>query len=325
MLDSCVRCTSVSFTLEHCTDIVSLYPFFFKKKKKQAFDSRVPIFCVTFQAEHREGSPWQPSSVPHSGGNSDDCARGGDTSSSGSLRCWLRCPTIRTPRWTPRMPPYGDRRFGTSTGVGPAEYFELSSDDGRPTAGTRAACMLEPCPQGTVERHSGIGYELVQPLDAPVLQMVEQLPDVFQFFATCLPVVADQVIDVPKISVEDIPARTSGSRAAAGGTVGGSADHPLPPQATDFCADRRQSSSAWSWASSSRFSPKTESDSALLSRSLTFLVVAHSPAGVGDADDAFQGFFFSRTFPRHKEKCERHSAGHCRSRRGHQRMDAGGL
>ena len=42
----------------------------------------------------------------------------------------------------------------------------------------RTASVLEPWPQGKVERHSGIGYELVQALDAPMLQMVEQLPDV---------------------------------------------------------------------------------------------------------------------------------------------------
>ena len=49
-----------------------------------------------------------------------------------------------------------------------------------------------------MERHDGIAYELVQALDALVLQMVEQLPDVHHFFATCLPVVAEQDIDVPK-------------------------------------------------------------------------------------------------------------------------------
>ena len=37
--------------------------------------------------------------------------------------------------------------------------------------------------------------------------MVEQLPDVHHFFATCLPVVAEQVIDVPKILLENIPSR----------------------------------------------------------------------------------------------------------------------
>ena len=58
--------------------------------------------------------------------------------------------------------------------MGPAEHSELSLDDGRPTAGTRP----EHWPQGKVERHSGIGYEVVLALDALVLQLVEQLPDV---------------------------------------------------------------------------------------------------------------------------------------------------
>ena len=99
------------------------------------------------------------------------------------------------------------QKTGTSTRVGPAEYYELSSDDGRPTAGTRPASMLEPWPQGKMERHDGIAYELVQALDAPVLQMVEQLPNVVQFFATHLPVVAEPVIAVPKIVPHDVPTR----------------------------------------------------------------------------------------------------------------------
>ena len=37
--------------------------------------------------------------------------------------------------------------------------------------------------------------------------MVEQLPNVHQFFASCLPVVAEQVIDVPKIILENFPSR----------------------------------------------------------------------------------------------------------------------
>ena len=51
-----------------------------------------------------------------------------------------------------------------------------------------------------VQRHAGTGYEIVQNLDVPVLQMVEQLPNVLRFFATRLPVVSEQVIDVLKIS-----------------------------------------------------------------------------------------------------------------------------
>ena len=95
----------------------------------------------------------------------------------------------------------------TSTRVGPAEYYELSSDDGRPTRCERPVALLKPWPQEQVQRHAGIGYELVQALDALVLQMVEQLPDVHHFFATCLPVVAEQVIDVPKIILENISSR----------------------------------------------------------------------------------------------------------------------
>ena len=50
-----------------------------------------------------------------------------------------------------------------------------------------------------MQRHSGIGYEIVN-LGVLVLQMVEQLPNVLRFFATRLSVVSEQVIDVPKIS-----------------------------------------------------------------------------------------------------------------------------
>ena len=89
----------------------------------------------------------------------------------------------------------------------PAEYYELSSDDGRPTGGERPAALLEPWPQGKMERHDNIAYELVQALDAPVVQTVEQLPNVVQFFATQLLVVAEPVIEVPKILPHDVPPR----------------------------------------------------------------------------------------------------------------------
>ena len=102
--------------------------------------------------------------------------------------------------------PRGQRTV-TSTRVGPAEYFELSSDDGRPTGRERPAALLEPRPQGEVQHHAGIGYELAQSLDVPVLHMVEQLSDVLQFFATCLPVVAEPVIEVPKIFLDRAPQR----------------------------------------------------------------------------------------------------------------------
>ena len=96
------------------------------------------------------------------------------------------------------------QKTGTSTRVGPAEYYELSSDDGRPTGGERPAALLEPWPQGKL---LGIGYEIVQSLDVPVPQMGEQLPNIVQFFAAHLPVVVEPVIEVPKILPHDIPPR----------------------------------------------------------------------------------------------------------------------
>ena len=45
---------------------------------------------------------------------------------------------------------------------------------------------------------------LVQILDAPVPQMVDQLPDIEQFFRALLPV-PEQVIEVPKILPDEVP------------------------------------------------------------------------------------------------------------------------
>ena len=60
-------------------------------------------------------------------------------------------------------------------------------------------------PQGRSLRHF-VGHLPAPSLDVPVLQMVDQLVDVFRFFDTLCPV-AEQVIDVPKIFLDDIPAR----------------------------------------------------------------------------------------------------------------------
>ena len=81
--------------------------------------------------------------------------------------------------------------------MGPAERFELSSQaHGRDAA----------WPQVKVERHSGIGHELVLALDGCVLQMGDWFVDTLQFFRT--PVVAEQVVEVPKLLLEDsIPRR----------------------------------------------------------------------------------------------------------------------
>ena len=58
-----------------------------------------------------------------------------------------------------------------------------------------------------MERHDGIAYELVHRLDVPVPQMGEQLPNVVQFFSALLLVVAEPVIEVPKILPHDVPLR----------------------------------------------------------------------------------------------------------------------
>ena len=99
------------------------------------------------------------------------------------------------------------QKTGTSTRVGPAEYFELFSDDGRPTGGERPAALLEPWPQGKLLRHDGIGYEIVQSIDFLLPQMGEPLPNIVQFFAAQLPVGAEPVIEVPKIFLDKTPQR----------------------------------------------------------------------------------------------------------------------
>ena len=81
-------------------------------------------------------------------------------------------------------------------------------EGGELSIGVRPASLEEGRPQGKVQRHAGIEYEIVQNLDALALQMVEQLPNVLQFSLTRWPVGAEQVwncearqvIDVPKIS-----------------------------------------------------------------------------------------------------------------------------
>ena len=69
-----------------------------------------------------------------------------------------------------------------------------------PPPGTRPAPLVEVPPQGAMVQHSGIGFELLQALDVPVLQLVEQPVDVESFFRTSVPAVAEQVIDVPKLA-----------------------------------------------------------------------------------------------------------------------------
>ena len=45
-------------------------------------------------------------------------------------------------------------RAQKTASAGPAEYFDLFSDDGMPARGERPAALLEPRPQPGVQRHT---------------------------------------------------------------------------------------------------------------------------------------------------------------------------
>ena len=90
-----------------------------------------------------------------------------------------------------------------------AVYYEMDTgeDDGSAPAAARPAPLMEVLPQVGLGRHVGIAFELVHQLDVPVPQTVEQLPNIVQFFSTLVPVVAELVIEVPKILPHDVPPR----------------------------------------------------------------------------------------------------------------------
>ena len=80
-------------------------------------------------------------------------------------------------------------------------------------------------PQERVQRHAvqqiGDSAPFLPSLDVPVLLMGEQLVEVSKLLDVAVP---EQVLEVPKIFVDDIPPRLSAREPTAGGTVGGSAD-----------------------------------------------------------------------------------------------------
>ena len=125
-------------------------------------------------------------------------------------------------------------------------------EGGELSAGVRLAPLEEVRPQGKLERHAGIGYEIVQNFDVPVPQMVEQLPNIVQFFAALSPV-PEQVIAVPKILPHDVPPRCL------------CRDTLLAEQLVEvptiisysFLLQPRRHSSSWASFWSSRFSSRT--------------------------------------------------------------------
>ena len=231
-------------------------------------------------------------------------------------------------------------RAQKTASAGLAEYFELSSDDGRPAGGERPAALLEPRPQERDRRHTGVGYEIAQNLEVPVPQMGEQLP------AAQLPVVAEPVIDVPKILPQVIPLRRRRRRTQLAeqlvhvptvvsysslqqltaeqivdipvpgggggrGSLQGSRVRPRPNRAAYCGADSR---------AEDRF-PRQNPAADVgqfpdiparrgLSDFLPGQGSSASSSGLHDgADDGIQGFF--RTFPRHKKKSKARQESEC--------------
>ena len=92
--------------------------------------------------------------------------------------------------------------------MGPAEYYELSSDDGRPTGGERPSALVEVRPQERVQRHRVEHIidvlPFVQILDDPVPLMENAVVEVLQKIDTPT---LEQVIAVPKISQDRIQPR----------------------------------------------------------------------------------------------------------------------
>ena len=100
--------------------------------------------------------------------------------------------------------PRGQKNAGT-------EYYELSDEDVVSARGSRPPCLGEPRgPQELGQLRTVVQTadyaSMVQILDAPVAQMVEQLPNLVQFFAALSPV-PEQVIAVPKILPHEVPPR----------------------------------------------------------------------------------------------------------------------
>ena len=126
--------------------------------------------------------------------------------------------------------------------AGEAVIFELFDED---TAGLRPGVLAEPRPQERVQRHTMehiVDFvccaPMVQIVDAPVPQTLEQLPDVLQFFGTLL-TDPEPVIEVPKIFPEDVPMRAVLRDPQLAETAGGSADDRiLFVVATTYGADR---------------------------------------------------------------------------------------
>ena len=95
--------------------------------------------------------------------------------------------------------------------AGPAEHFDLFTDDGRPAGRERPAALLEPRPQPGVQRHT--------------LECAVEVCPFVQILNVLVPQVGDLVLDfLQKIDAPALGELVIVSSSAQGRTVGGSAN-----------------------------------------------------------------------------------------------------
>ena len=76
-------------------------------------------------------------------------------------------------------------------------YFRMGDDGEVLAAGGRPPALAELRPQLGLQHHEGIGYELVLALDAPVLQLVEEVDAALLSFAFLEQAIVQELPDVP--------------------------------------------------------------------------------------------------------------------------------
>ena len=187
--------------------------------------------------------------VPQSGEGCAVCAHGGDMSSRRWQQSWPRTNTT-APHGDRGRPGQGgarDELHGYAPEDAPPQaagtlYFPVDVDDLPAAGGSRPDRLSEVRPQERVQRRTVEQIILSPMLDVPVPLMEEQL--LVDAFAPHDVRVPEQVIEVPKILIDELSVRTPVR------------EPQLAEQVVEVPTIRR-SSSAWWCARSSRFSPRT--------------------------------------------------------------------
>ena len=139
----------------------------------------------------------------------------------------------------------------------PSQPVLISLHEEEPGGGRPASLAEPPGPQERVQSHTMehiVDFvcfaPMVQILDAPVPQTVEQLPDILRFFDTLMPD-PKQVIEVPKILPEDVSMRTVVREPQLAEQLVELPTNPGANPRVEDCTgtDRvvRRHSSSWSW------------------------------------------------------------------------------